>query len=168
MRRIGRILRRNLGIIDIARYAAEQRLRRRCRPGYGRKTRKTRIGVGLLWRITSSPTMRAWPSSKSDRASSCAWARIPFDHPHVFLDLGDDNEIICPYCSTLYRYAKDIAAGQGAPARMRGERQGSLKKPVADSRTIVVAGAGIGGLTTALALAARADFASSCSNARIA
>ena len=28
----------------------------------------------------------------------------PFDHPHVFLDMGDDNEIICPYCSTLYRY----------------------------------------------------------------
>jgi uncharacterized Zn-finger protein len=27
----------------------------------------------------------------------------PFDHPHVYLDLGDGNEIICPYCSTLYR-----------------------------------------------------------------
>jgi hypothetical protein len=31
------------------------------------------------------------------------------------LDLGDDNEIICPYCSTLYRYAKDLAAGQARP-----------------------------------------------------
>jgi len=27
----------------------------------------------------------------------------PHDHPHVYLDLGDGNEIICPYCSTLYR-----------------------------------------------------------------
>jgi uncharacterized Zn-finger protein len=34
----------------------------------------------------------------------CVGDLPPFDHPHVFLDLGDSNEIICPYCSTLYRY----------------------------------------------------------------
>ena len=28
----------------------------------------------------------------------CVGANPPFDHPHVFLDLGNDNEIICPYC----------------------------------------------------------------------
>jgi len=28
----------------------------------------------------------------------------PFDHPHVFLDMGDANEIIRLYCSTLFRY----------------------------------------------------------------
>ncbi len=33
----------------------------------------------------------------------CVGAKPPFDHPHVFLDMGDDYEIICPYCSTLYR-----------------------------------------------------------------
>jgi uncharacterized Zn-finger protein len=33
----------------------------------------------------------------------CVGAMPPHDHPHVFLDMGDDNEIICPYCSTLYR-----------------------------------------------------------------
>ena len=26
----------------------------------------------------------------------CVGANPPFDHPHVFLDLGNDNEIICP------------------------------------------------------------------------
>ena len=25
----------------------------------------------------------------------CVGATPPFDHPHVFLDMGDDNEIIC-------------------------------------------------------------------------
>src|SRR3954454_19278420 len=45
----------------------------------------------------------------------CVGANPPFDHPHVFLDLGDDNEIICPYCSTLYRYAPDLGAGQARP-----------------------------------------------------
>jgi len=34
----------------------------------------------------------------------CIGASPPFDHPHVFLDMGDDSETICPYCSTLYRY----------------------------------------------------------------
>lgn len=38
------------------------------------------------------------------REFMCVGARPPFDHPHVFLDMGDDGEIICPYCSTLYRH----------------------------------------------------------------
>jgi uncharacterized Zn-finger protein len=33
----------------------------------------------------------------------CVGALPPFDHPHVFLDMGDATEIICPYCSTLFR-----------------------------------------------------------------
>ena len=45
----------------------------------------------------------------------CVGARPPFDHPHVFLDMGGDGEIICPYCSTLYRHAPDLAAGQSRP-----------------------------------------------------
>jgi uncharacterized Zn-finger protein len=45
----------------------------------------------------------------------CVGANPPFDHPHVFLDLGNDNEIICPYCSTLYRFAPDLGAGEARP-----------------------------------------------------
>lgn len=33
----------------------------------------------------------------------CVGSTPPYDHPHVFLDMGDASEIICPYCSTLYR-----------------------------------------------------------------
>jgi uncharacterized Zn-finger protein len=33
----------------------------------------------------------------------CVGETPPYDHPHVFLDMGEANEIICPYCSTLYR-----------------------------------------------------------------
>lgn len=32
----------------------------------------------------------------------CMGARPPYDHPHVFLDMGADGQILCPYCSTLY------------------------------------------------------------------
>ena len=31
----------------------------------------------------------------------CIGATPPFDHPHVFLDMGDETEIVCPYCSTV-------------------------------------------------------------------
>ena len=34
----------------------------------------------------------------------CMGARPPHDHPHVYLDMGADKQILCPYCSTLYVY----------------------------------------------------------------
>jgi uncharacterized Zn-finger protein len=34
----------------------------------------------------------------------CMGASPPFDHPHVFLNMGDESQIICPYCSTLFVY----------------------------------------------------------------
>ncbi|MEM7069419.1 MAG: zinc-finger domain-containing protein [Pseudomonadota bacterium] len=45
----------------------------------------------------------------------CCGASVPYDHPHVFLDMGSDNEIICPYCSTVYKYASDLKAGESRP-----------------------------------------------------
>jgi len=46
----------------------------------------------------------------------CIGAKPPFDHPHIFLDMGDDNEIVCPYCSTLYRYKATLKAEESEPA----------------------------------------------------
>jgi len=46
----------------------------------------------------------------------CTGANPPFDHPHVFLDMGDDNEKVCPYCSTLYRYSPKLKATETQPA----------------------------------------------------
>ena len=45
----------------------------------------------------------------------CIGALPPFDHPHVFLDMGDETEIVCPYCSTVYRRAGDLAADETRP-----------------------------------------------------
>ena len=50
------------------------------------------------------------------REFMCIGATPPLDHPHVFLDMGGDDEIICPYCSTLYRYRSGLAAGETDPA----------------------------------------------------
>ena len=46
----------------------------------------------------------------------CVGASAPNDHPHVYLDMGDDSEKVCPYCSTLYRFDASLNAHQTNPA----------------------------------------------------
>ena len=46
----------------------------------------------------------------------CVGAKPPFDHPHIYLDMGNDDEKICPYCSTLYRYSRTLPASETIPA----------------------------------------------------
>ena len=33
----------------------------------------------------------------------CASASAPQDHPHIYLDMGAADTILCPYCATLPR-----------------------------------------------------------------
>jgi uncharacterized Zn-finger protein len=46
----------------------------------------------------------------------CVGATPPFDHPHVFLDMGAESEIVCPYCSTLYRHDATLDEHAARPA----------------------------------------------------
>ena len=46
----------------------------------------------------------------------CVGALPPFDHPHVFLDMGDENEIVCPYCSTLFKHKDGLGSSETTPA----------------------------------------------------
>jgi len=46
----------------------------------------------------------------------CMGARPPFDHPHVYLDMGADSQLLCPYCSTLYVFAASLAPDASEPA----------------------------------------------------
>lgn len=45
----------------------------------------------------------------------CMGARPPFDHPHVFLDMGADSQALCPYCSTLYVHDGRLSAAESDP-----------------------------------------------------
>ena len=45
----------------------------------------------------------------------CMGARPPYDHPHVFLDIGQDNQILCPYCSTLFVHDAHLHDGETVP-----------------------------------------------------
>ena len=97
------------------------------------------------------------------RELQCMGARPPFDHPHIFIDMGADTQALCPYCSTLFIYdarlAPDETDPKGAsctawrrpvPARARPV---AVRPVAASADDILIAGGGLGGLATALALA---------------
>jgi uncharacterized Zn-finger protein len=45
----------------------------------------------------------------------CVGALPPFDHPHIYIDMGKDTEVVCSYCSTLYVYNADLTPGTSQP-----------------------------------------------------
>jgi uncharacterized Zn-finger protein len=47
----------------------------------------------------------------------CMGVLPPFDHPHVYCDMGDDADYVCPYCSTLYRHDPALAPSEARPAQ---------------------------------------------------
>lgn len=46
----------------------------------------------------------------------CIGAKPPFDHPHVYMDMGANEEMVCPYCSTLYKHNDKLGATEARPA----------------------------------------------------
>jgi uncharacterized Zn-finger protein len=68
------------------------------------------------------------------REFMCIGAKPPFDHPHVFLDMGSDDEIICPYCSTLFRYRAGLKAGEAEPAECLHVAQAETPYDLAGAR----------------------------------
>lgn len=50
------------------------------------------------------------------REFMCIGATPPFDHPHIFIDMGDENEAICSYCSTLFRHDPKLGSREAIPA----------------------------------------------------
>jgi uncharacterized Zn-finger protein len=45
------------------------------------------------------------------REFMCIGALPPFDHPHIFIDMGDATDVVCPYCSTHYVYDASLHGG---------------------------------------------------------
>ncbi len=49
------------------------------------------------------------------REFKCVGASEPFDHPHIFIDIGDSEDAICEYCSTVYRFNGALGATETNP-----------------------------------------------------
>jgi uncharacterized Zn-finger protein len=45
----------------------------------------------------------------------CIGDKPPQDHPHIYLNMGDASEIVCPYCSTLFRFDPTLGAREADP-----------------------------------------------------
>ena len=67
----------------------------------------------------STPHYHNQPGARSVRVGArefmCIGALPPFDHPHIFIDMGDATEAICPYCSTLFVFDEKLG-GHADPA----------------------------------------------------
>ncbi len=50
------------------------------------------------------------------KAFECIGESPPQDHPHVYLEMGELDRILCPYCSTVYRFDAALAASESDPA----------------------------------------------------
>jgi uncharacterized Zn-finger protein len=46
----------------------------------------------------------------------CIGVSPPHDHPHIYLDMGDDHTILCPYCAVLFRHDPSLSSGEADPS----------------------------------------------------
>jgi uncharacterized Zn-finger protein len=49
------------------------------------------------------------------REFECIGDKPPQDHPHIYLNMGDTGEIVCPYCATLFRFDPRLRAHESDP-----------------------------------------------------
>ena len=45
----------------------------------------------------------------------CIGVSPPQDHPHIYLDMGDNDTILCPYCAVLFRYDRRLGPDKADP-----------------------------------------------------
>jgi uncharacterized Zn-finger protein len=65
------------------------------------------------------------PMFKNDRAVpeirigakefNCAGASPPLDHPHVSINMGKMDTILCPYCATRFRFDPRLSPAEADP-----------------------------------------------------
>jgi uncharacterized Zn-finger protein len=53
------------------------------------------------------------------REFHCVGASPPQDHPHVYINMGDHDAILCPYCATSFRFDPRLAPSAADPAGSR-------------------------------------------------
>ena len=49
------------------------------------------------------------------RRFNCVGVSPPQDHPHVYIDMGEAETILCPYCATRFRFDPRLAPHESDP-----------------------------------------------------
>ena len=45
----------------------------------------------------------------------CIGVSPPHDHPHIYLDMGDDDTILCPYYAGVFRFDARLSPSESNP-----------------------------------------------------
>ena len=103
-------------------------------------------------------TMAATQSSRSASRNSCARARLCRSIIRISISTwATTTKKVCSYCSTLYRYNAKLHAGPDGSGRLhvqcKGGLSGKRSRHEQPTKPVVIAGAGIAGLTAALSFA---------------
>ncbi len=72
------------------------------------------------------------------RKFMCIGALPPFDHPHIFIDMGRETDIVCSYCSTRFVFEPELK-GIVAPAECLYLPDEAAETKVAATATVNVA-----------------------------
>lgn len=70
-----------------------------------------RIEVPLFFNGTGVSTIEIGVA-----AFDCMGELPPHDHPHVYLNMGEQADILCPYCATQYRLNSALRWNETTPA----------------------------------------------------
>ena len=84
------------------------------------------MGIVQVMGMRSMPNKcQAYPKYRNDGGVSeirigakqfeCIGQSPPHDHPHVYLEIGERDEILCPYCNTLFRFDAKLEAANSEP-----------------------------------------------------
>jgi uncharacterized Zn-finger protein len=49
------------------------------------------------------------------REFECIGQTPPQDHPHIYLEMGEQDCIRCPYCDTIFRFDSDLTEFEAEP-----------------------------------------------------
>jgi uncharacterized Zn-finger protein len=49
------------------------------------------------------------------REFKCIGVSPPQDHPHVYINMGEADTILCPYCATRFRFDPRLTASDADP-----------------------------------------------------
>ncbi len=60
------------------------------------------------------------------RAFHCIGASPPMDHPHVYLNMGEQADILCPYCGTRFRFDAGMSGDADTPANTGPRDEGFI------------------------------------------
>ena len=84
------------------------------------------VQTSTIGRLSRALQMESYPKFHNEvgvpivrigcREFKCIGDKPPQDHPHIYLNMGDASEIVCPYCSTLFCFDPSLGVHEADPA----------------------------------------------------